>query len=122
MTLNWSNEKTIDFLNHIHAHPEVWDVKTESYKNRDAKRDGWAEISEIFGITSDEAYRKFKSLRTYAKNEEKKKKRSCGGFKSVKWFAYDAISFILDQDVNSELDSADVATIDDVSVPISNSI
>lgn len=109
MTNNtWSNEKIIDFINEIHLHPELWNVETGIYKDRNAKKDGWAVISEKFGISSDEAYKKFRSLRTYAKNEEKKKIKSgsAGGNKVVKWFAFDAISFILTQDTpNTGLDS-----------------
>ncbi|CAG9772076.1 unnamed protein product [Ceutorhynchus assimilis] len=48
-----------------------------------------------------------RSLRTYAKNEEKKKiKSGSAGGKVVKWFAFDAISFIPTQDTpNTGLDS-----------------
>ncbi|XP_013198545.1 uncharacterized protein LOC106141439 [Amyelois transitella] len=122
MSINWSNEKTIEFLNEVQKHPELWDVKTEVYKNRDAKKDGWALIAEKFGISSDDAYRKFKSLRTYAKNEEKKAKRASGGMKTVKWFAYDAISFILNQDAHTGPDSGNTtATVDETKTPKPNS-
>lgn len=88
-------------------------METGIYKDRNAKKDGWAVISEKFGITSDEAYKKFRSLRTYAKNEEKKKiKSGSSGGKVVKWFAFDAISFILTQDTpNTGLDSENATQV-----------
>lgn len=55
MTNTWSNEKIIDFINEVHLHPELWNVETGIYKNRNAKKDGWTVISEKFGVTSDEA-------------------------------------------------------------------
>ncbi|XP_050508389.1 uncharacterized protein LOC126885710 [Diabrotica virgifera virgifera] len=96
MTNNWTNERIIDFINVIYLHPELWNVESEIYKDRNAKKDAWAVIAEKFMISSDEAYKKFKSLRTYAKNEEKKS--GFAGGKPVKWFAFDAMSFILSQD------------------------
>ncbi|XP_041983059.1 uncharacterized protein LOC121736074 [Aricia agestis] len=71
-----------------------------------AKKDGWNEIAEKFGITNDEAYKKFRSLRTYALNEQKKNKSGSAGGRIVKWFAYDAISFVYNQNTaNTGLDS-----------------
>ncbi|XP_047524442.1 uncharacterized protein LOC125062505 [Pieris napi] len=106
MTATWSNEKITDFINEVHLYPELWDIKTGIYKDRNAKKDAWNEIAEKFGITSNEAYKKFRSLRTYANNEEKKKKSGSAGGKTVKWFAYDALSFLLKQNsANIGLDS-----------------
>lgn len=105
MSSCWSNERILDFINEIHKHPTLWDVETNEYKDRNAKKNIWVKIANKFNISSEEAYRKFKNLRTYAKNEEKKKKCSNEGSKQVKWFAYDAISFILSRDItNSEVD------------------
>ncbi|KAG5858266.1 hypothetical protein JTB14_032633 [Gonioctena quinquepunctata] len=113
MTNTWSNGKIIDFINEVHLHPELWNVETGIYEDRNAKKDGWAVISEKFGITSDEAYKKFRSLRTYAKNEEKKRiKSGSASGKVVKWFAFDAISFILAQDTpNPGLDSENATQV-----------
>lgn len=106
MTNTWTNETVIDFINEVHLHPELWDVKSGIYKDKNAKKDGWFEIAEKFGVTSDEAYKKFRSLRTYAQNETKKNKSGSSGGKLVKWFAFDAISFVLTQNTaNTGLDS-----------------
>ena len=91
----WSNEKIIDFINEIHLHPVLWNVETSQYKDRNSKKDGWAAVATKFEITSDEAYKKFRSLRTYAKDEEKKKKSGSAGGNQITWFAYEAISFVL---------------------------
>lgn len=80
MTNTWTNEKIVDFINEVHLHPELWDVKSGIYKDRNAKKDGWSVIAEKFNIASTEAYKKFRSLRTYAHNEEKKKKSGSAGF------------------------------------------
>ncbi|KAI5652148.1 alcohol dehydrogenase transcription factor myb/SANT-like domain-containing protein [Phthorimaea operculella] len=109
MTNTWSNETVIDFINEVHLHPELWDVKSGHYKDRNVKKDGWAEVAEKFGIGSDDAYKKFRSLRTYAQTETKKNKSGSSGGKSVKWFAFDSISFVLNQNIANpglESDSA----------------
>lgn len=81
MNNTWSNERIIDFINEVHLHPELWDIKVGIYKDRNVKKDAWNKIAEMFGTTSDEAYKKFRSLRTYANNEEKKKKSGSAGGK-----------------------------------------
>lgn len=68
----WTNDRTIEFINEIYLRPELWDVEVSSYRDRNAKKDGWAAVAIKFNISSDEAYKKFRSLRTYAKNEHKK--------------------------------------------------
>ncbi|CAH1100724.1 unnamed protein product [Psylliodes chrysocephalus] len=104
MTNTWSNANIIEFINEIHLHPELWNVETGIYEDRNAKKDGWAVIAKKFGISSDEANKKLRSLRTYTKNEVNKKKTGSAGGKLVKWF--DAISFVLAQDAqNTGLDS-----------------
>lgn len=107
MTNTWSNEKTLDFLNEVQLHPEIWNVETGMYKDRNAKKDAWYIVATKFDISSDDAYKKFRSLRTYVKNEERKKNKSgSAGGKQTKWFAYDAMSFILSQNTpNTGLDS-----------------
>ncbi|CAK1601021.1 unnamed protein product [Parnassius mnemosyne] len=107
MTNTWSNEKTLDFINEVQLHPEIWNVETGMYKDNNAKKDAWSIVATKFDISSDDAYKKFRSLRTYVKNEERKKNKSgSAGGKQTKWFAYDAMSFILSQDTpKTRLDS-----------------
>lgn len=100
MTNCWSNEKTIEFINAVRVCPELWDAELPKYKDRRLKNERWRKIGEKFQCSSVEAYRKYRSLRTYAKYEEKKKKNSDGG-KQVKWFAYDALSFVLDENTSN---------------------
>ncbi|XP_047101232.1 uncharacterized protein LOC124720027 [Schistocerca piceifrons] len=96
----WTNEKTLNFINAIHLRPELWDVESSVYKDRNLKKDSWLAVADDYGITPDEAYKKFRSLRTYAKCEEKKHRKSgSSGGSTSPWFAYDAMSFILSQDV-----------------------
>ena len=70
--------------------------------DRNHKKDSWQSVASEFAITPEEAYKKFRSLRTYVKNEQKKlhKNSGSGGGKIVKWFAYDTISFILSRDIS----------------------
>lgn len=79
-------------------------METGIYKDRNAKKDGWAVIAEYIEKFRDEAYKNFKSLRTYTKNEETKRLKLV--VLEVKWFSFDAISFILIQNTaNIGLDS-----------------
>lgn len=89
----WSNKKIIKFLNEVRIRPELWNVSVSAYRDRKAKFNAWSEVAAQFNITPDVAYKKFRSLRTYAQTEHKKK-----GGKDISWFAYDAISFILSGD------------------------
>lgn len=97
----WSNEKILSFINSIYLRPELWDMEENSYQDRNLKKDSWQAIATEYAITTQEAYKKFRSLRTYAKNEQKKMHKSSGsaGSKTVKWFAYNAMSFILFRDI-----------------------
>lgn len=98
----WNNESIIDFLNAIRIRPELWNVNSDKYKDRDMRKNAWAEIAPRFSVTPEDAYRKFKSLRTYAKQDEKTRK--IGGSKPATWFAHDAISFLLSQDGDNTTD------------------
>lgn len=49
-----------------------------------------------FNITGEDAYRKFKSLRTYTKNEYRNLQKKGG---KVVWFAYETMQFILSRDL-----------------------
>jgi len=112
----WTNEKILSFINSIYLRPELWDVEQNCYKDRNRKKDSWQSVASEFAITPEEAYKKFRSLRTYAKNEQKKlhKNSGSGGGKIVKWFAYDTISFILSRDIpESGMDTEN--TINEVS-------
>lgn len=55
LTNTWSKETVIDFINEVHVHPELWDVKSGIYNDKNAKKDRWFHISEKLGVTSDEA-------------------------------------------------------------------
>lgn len=98
----WHNESIIDFLNAIRIRPELWNVNSERYKDRDLKKNSWAELAPRFSVTPEEACRKFKCLRTYAKQDEKIRKT--GSSKRGTWFAYDAISFLLSPDDDNTTD------------------
>lgn len=95
----WSNEKILNFINEIHVLPELWYVEASVYKDRNLKKDAWAVIAAKFNVTTEEAYKKFRNLRTYAKTELKKKKSGSGAGKKVTWFAFEAISFVLSRDI-----------------------
>ena len=110
----WTNEKILSFINSIYLRPELWDVEQNCYKDRNRKKESWQSVASEFAITPEEAYKKFRSLRTYAKNEQKKlhKNSGSGGDKIVKWFAYDTISFTLSRDIPES--GMDTPTINEV--------
>ncbi|XP_077288978.1 uncharacterized protein LOC143913197 [Arctopsyche grandis] len=111
--MNWSNEKTLNFINDIYLRPELWNVEAIDYKEKDKKKNSWTYISEKYEISCNEAYKKFKSLRTYVNSEQRKieKKTISSGGSKVKssWFAFNAMSFVLSRDVPDKgMDSQDV--------------
>jgi hypothetical protein len=87
----WTNDHVLSFINSVYLRPELWDIEQNTYKDKNLKKDSWQSVGSEFGITAEEAYKKFRSLRTYARNEHKKmhKNSGSGGVKHVKWFAYD---------------------------------
>ncbi|XP_075986795.1 uncharacterized protein LOC142983689 [Anticarsia gemmatalis] len=106
ISLNWSNEIILNFINDISRYPELWDAETPDYRSKKKRKERWHEIAVKYAVTTGDAQKKFKSLRTYAKNEEKKTLSKGEDGKRVKssWFAYDAMSFIRSQD-NQEISS-----------------
>ncbi|XP_030040548.2 uncharacterized protein LOC115455896 [Manduca sexta] len=104
----WTDEMIIQFINEIRRRPELWDVNNMAYKDREAKRNSWSRVGSLFDVTPDEAYSKFRNLRTYARNEQKKNKGK------VTWFAYDAISFIFTPNNQNQIDgeSTGISTSD----------
>ncbi|CAH1976712.1 unnamed protein product [Acanthoscelides obtectus] len=102
---NWTNEKTLHLINAIHLRPELWDVDNVLYKDKNRKKDGWNAIATELEISSDEAYKKFRSLRTYVKNEAKKSSKKSGSGANSKdstWFAFQAMQFILARDTPND--------------------
>jgi hypothetical protein len=47
-------------------------VAQNTYKDKNLKKDSWQSVGSEFGMTAEEAYKKFRSLRKYAKNEHQK--------------------------------------------------
>lgn len=75
--------------------------KTIFIKNKNGKKQSWKVAAKDFGITVDDAYKKFRSLWTHAKCETKKfqKKRESAGGTSSMWLALSAISFVLSRNL-----------------------
>lgn len=102
----WSNEKILKFIDEILVRPELWYVRASAYKDRNIKKDSWAEIVSKFHVTAEEAYKKFQKLQTYAKTELQEKKNGSSARKKVAWYAFKVISFVLSRDIpDAETDS-----------------
>lgn len=43
--MEWSNEKTITFIDDYHNSPELWDIKSVKYKDNTIKNDRLKELS-----------------------------------------------------------------------------
>jgi hypothetical protein len=67
----WTNEQFLSFIYYIYLRPELWEVEQNCCRHRNRKEHSWQIVTSEFAITPEEAYKKFRSLRTYAKNKQK---------------------------------------------------
>ncbi|XP_013189632.1 uncharacterized protein LOC132903440 [Amyelois transitella] len=98
--MEWSQEKTIQFIECYRSYPLLWDSKDEFYKNKIKRHDALVEIAAKFEVEKVEVERKIKNLQSHFLREKKKeqdsKKSGSGADESFtsKWFAYKSLLFL----------------------------
>ncbi|XP_057654721.1 uncharacterized protein LOC130892977 [Diorhabda carinulata] len=100
--MEWSNDKTVAFIEDYHNSPELWNNKTPVYKDIKLRNDKLTQLSGKYDCTLMELKKKIKNLRSAFHRERKKlqeKKSGSSPSKKGKWFAYELLSFLIDVDV-----------------------
>lgn len=102
MSCSWNNETIINFIETIRLRVCLWDNTDAEYRNRQLKKDEWKAVATEFGISAEEAQKKFKNLRTYFNNEikkaEKRQRSGSGASQESNWFAFKTMLFLKDVD------------------------
>ncbi|XP_066978153.1 uncharacterized protein [Macrobrachium rosenbergii] len=99
--MNWSQEKTVEFIEEYRKLAVLWDIRLTEYKNNHGKLDALRGLAEKFSCDVAQVKKKIKNLRTAFRREHKsltQKKSGSSPIKGSKWFAYDLLIFILDVD------------------------
>ena len=99
----WSNEKTLEFIEEYRKYIVLWRSSDKKYKNREERRSALQELGEKFSLDSKSILNKIKSLRSYFHRERSKelKKKSGSSAEEIytsSWFAYKHMFFILQGD------------------------
>ncbi|XP_072381780.1 uncharacterized protein [Diabrotica undecimpunctata] len=114
MTMDWTKDKIIKFIEAIETYPLLWDSSHNEYKNRFKKGDATQELAQTFDYDSTEVMRKWKIILAQYRREKKKiadSKSSGSEISDVykpKWFAYAYLNFFHGRDEpNTSLNSQD---------------
>ncbi|KAK7073866.1 hypothetical protein SK128_009897, partial [Halocaridina rubra] len=97
--MNWSQEKTVEFIEEYRKLAVLWDIRLTDYKNINAKLDALLGLAEKFNCDVPVVKKKIKNLRTAFRREHKSvtQRKCCSSpMKRSKWFAYDLLIFLLD--------------------------
>ncbi|XP_069675826.1 uncharacterized protein [Periplaneta americana] len=105
--MEWSNEKSIEFIEDYRNYSCLWRFSDPDYKDRQKRRDAHQFLAEKYGLGTRKAViNKIKSFRSYFHrlHAEAKKKKSGSGRDDVVsepiWFLYKYLLFILDGEKN----------------------
>ncbi|KAI8432220.1 hypothetical protein MSG28_004670 [Choristoneura fumiferana] len=113
----WSDEKTLTFINLLSAEPAIWDPRHKQHKLKHKVDSAWARIGERMNIPVEQLKIKKRSLMASFRPLINKKKSSLRSESSADevyqptWFAYDAMEQFLGsiyydaQKTNAEDDS-----------------
>jgi hypothetical protein len=104
---DWSNEKTLDFIEEYRKYTVLWRLSDKNYKNREERRSALEELGEKYSLDSKSILNKIKSLRSYFHREHSKVLRKKSGSSAYEmyrssWFAYRHMLFILQGDEERE--------------------
>lgn len=96
--MNWSQDKTVEFIEEYRRHVALWDIRLEEYRNIHAKLNAQQWLAKKFDCDVVMVKKKINNLRTAFHREHKNLTQSkFGRFpnKRSKWFAYDSLLFLL---------------------------
>lgn len=76
--MEWTEERTLQFIEVYRSKVILWDTKHPSYYNKIKKNDAWDELAENFKTTADECKRKVSNLLSALRREKAKMKKTRG--------------------------------------------
>jgi hypothetical protein len=119
---DWSNEKTLDFIEEYRKYTVLWRLLDTNYKNREERRSALQELGEKYSLDSKSILTKIKCLRSYFHREHRKvlKKKSGSSADEIyrsSWFAYKHMLFILQGDEAREGKDT-ITTLEEILVSI----
>ncbi|XP_073956163.1 uncharacterized protein isoform X1 [Choristoneura fumiferana] len=96
--MEWTNEKYLRFIDDYKKASVLWDIRNPDYKNNSKKRSVVAGLAQKYCVEDGALKKKIKNLRSAFHREHHRLTNRKGGSvdESRKWFAYDALRFILD--------------------------
>ncbi|XP_061716396.1 uncharacterized protein LOC133524416 isoform X2 [Cydia pomonella] len=98
--MGWSNEKLLNFINDYKKCKVLWDIRNPNYKHNNKKRKILIAFGQKYGMDEGSVRKKIKNLRSAFHREHhrltSKMKDDHESDEVRKWFAYDALKFILD--------------------------
>lgn len=96
--MEWTNEKYLRFIDDYRKASVLWDIRNPDYKNNSKKRSVVANLAQKYCVEDGALKKKIKNLRSAFHREHHRLTNRKGGAvdESRKWFAYDALRFILD--------------------------
>lgn len=100
--MDWSNDKTVSFIEYYRSNEILWNHQLSDFKNNRRKLDIFQKLSKKFECDIPTLKRKIKNLRTQFHREHKAITKTVSGqspIKKIKWCYYDGLSFLLDVDL-----------------------
>ncbi|RVE46531.1 hypothetical protein evm_008822 [Chilo suppressalis] len=98
--MEWSHEKTPQFIECYRSYPFLWDSKHRFYKKKIKRHNALLEIAAKFEVEKFEVERKIKNLQSHFLREKKKEQVSKKSGTAAderftsKWFAYKSLLFL----------------------------
>ncbi|XP_063536629.1 uncharacterized protein LOC134746231 [Cydia strobilella] len=97
--MEWTNEKLLNFINDYRKCKVLWDIRNPNYKHNSKKRKILIAFGQKYGMDEGSVRKKIKNLRSAFHREHhrltSKMKDDHESDDVRKWFAYDALKFIL---------------------------
>uniref|UniRef100_A0A0A9Z7N9 Monopolar spindle protein 2 n=1 Tax=Lygus hesperus TaxID=30085 RepID=A0A0A9Z7N9_LYGHE len=102
--MSWDNDRVIALIKEVEKRPVLWKKDDKMYQNLFAKEDAWREIGEVLEDDVGVLKKKMNSIRGSRRREKHRVTTSMRAGKGrneiyvPKWFAWDSLKFLDDQD------------------------
>ncbi len=101
MATEWPDNVSIELINRVREHENLWDPHHPHKKRNAIKIDSWKKISKEVGRSSEDSQKKWQNLcqsyRKYRRGRKGKSGQGANEGSRITWFAYDTIhSFMND--------------------------
>lgn len=113
-----SNEKILSFIEDYRKCELLWDIRRADYKDNKKKNQQIQELANKYESTVELIKRKIKNLRCAFHREHKAliiKNSGLNPKKKAKWFAYEALTFLLEVELSKRGNAAEENNSSEVS-------